>query len=138
MIQYDRDLYELIKGYIPQEYKTFYDMIKKEFRKSDGTVESIPNSVTITIRPAEAPDRLQNGTYIRHKRLVSFSIFTDIGGSEQIDEGNRIGKIIIDTMDSLINTNGIVDCIRVYETKHVGLSEQGLHAFSLEYKVIYN
>ena len=144
----DVQLFEVVKSCLPEEIIARFNFVK--------TVESIglklkiiPNTITISFRPAEKPVRDLNGNYIRMSKRVIFNIYTDCGGSDAVNRGFEYIEIIKENLNKIHNCvvvikgkDGdtevpIIDCQLIIDGYHVGKTDQGIHYFSLEYKIIY-
>ena len=131
----ENELYIIIKNCLPQTFKPRFNIAKTTTRNADGTVNNLSNLISIYIKSAESPDRTLRGNYIRNKRRVVFNIYTDRGGESQVDAGYNACNTIKQGMNSLIGTQGIIDCRLLIDSNYLGLTDQGVHCFSLEYKV---
>lgn len=138
MIRTDRDIYELVKSFVPDGFNSYFNIEKNELRRSDGTVEILPNSVYIMIEQTEPPVRLQSGKTVINKRDIKIKVHTDIGDYEQIDSCIYAGKVIEQGLKGLVWESGIVDCVCVSNTQYQGLTNQGLPYCTLEYKLKYS
>ena len=143
------DIYEIVKQALPDDFKSRYG-VGRTTANDDGTIRIIPNIVTITIKPAEKPVRDIGGRIIRNYKRVLLSVYSDRGGREAIESGELACEQIKETLNKLHNVKAsytdsdgntkelrIIDSQILIDTNYLGMTEQGIHRFSLEYKIAY-
>lgn len=145
----DRLLYEVVKKSLSADLKARFSIVKTTTQGENGEVEIIPNTVTIKIDPCEAPKRDMSGNYYDFRKLVRINIFVDRGGGDIVDRGfeycseikDSLNKLFRKTVDIKIKENEysvfIRDCVMTQDSYHVGIDENGIHYFSLTYKIYY-
>lgn len=142
----EKQLYEVVKTCLPSGYslKPRFGHTRNE-DNSQNTVEVVTNTISIFFKSANKPVRVASGRYVLNSRRVIFNLYTDKANSNSVELGYEILDKIKTNMNSLIGTVTTVDnqnilikdCEVLIDNNYIGLTEQGLAAFSLELKLVY-
>ena len=143
----DTELFSIIEKLMPEGFSV-NKQIEKTITSRSGAIVIEPNVVSIQFRAAESPVRYADGTYSRQYKRVAFIVYSNRGQSGQ-DAGEKACVELINNMSSLYNKKfeteyggevrkvKIINSKLVIDTNHLGITEQGIHRFSLEYKLTY-
>ncbi|MBR1454526.1 MAG: hypothetical protein IJ593_07795, partial [Lachnospiraceae bacterium] len=132
---------------LPDNIKPRFGVIRDTINSSSKKVDNIPNTCTIIIKPAGNATRLLSGQYSVFQKRVCINLKTDAGGEDKVRYGYEVLEQIKDKIDKLNNVIvtlpnekifSIIKTQRTVDSNYIGLNEQGIHTFSLEYIIFYN
>lgn len=143
------ELYEIFKQAIPDGFSPRYS-VDRSTANVAGTVKITPNIIMIKFLAAESPEKYPNGEIKARYRRIIFAVYTDRGSKDKIRAGEKACVHIMQYLNDFYNKTievkddtgevqrlRVIRCDLTIEPNDRGMTAQGVHLISMEYKLTY-